>query len=246
MSDSTFAVFSDIHSNLEALQAVLADIAEQGIHRMMCLGDVVGYAANPSKCLNQVRDLGCPVLRGNHDAAAAWNYALVHMRDVAKRGIEFSRLKLSASQRAYLAELPLVFTDGVHEFVHASLYAPSDWRYIQNGVEALMHLTEQRCRLSFCGHTHVPGMWHLSGTGNLKQWRGYGRLPLAPGGKTLINVGSVGQPRDGSPAACYVICDPEADCIEFRRVDYDIAKTRRKIMRAKLPAFVGERLSRGE
>lgn len=246
MPDSTFAVFSDIHSNLEALQAVVADIAAQGIHRIVCLGDIVGYAANPAKCLKLVRDLGCPVLRGNHDAAVAWDYTLVHMRDEAKRGIEFSRLKLAPAQRAWLASLPLTMTNEHGEFVHASLHEPAQWRYILGQHEALEHLAAQRSQLSFCGHTHVPNMWHLNATGNLKVWPGQGRLPLTPGGKTLINVGSVGQPRDGCAASCYVICDPAADTIEFRRVEYDIAKARRKIMRARLPFFTAERLLLGE
>jgi len=246
MSDSTFAVFSDIHANLEALQAVLADIVAQGIRSMICLGDIVGYAANPAPCVRLVRDLGCPVVLGNHDAAAAGNGSLENMCDVAKRGIEFSRLKLPARQRAWLAGLPLAITDGHREFVHASLHASGAWPYILGEREAREHFAAQVCWLSFCGHTHIPNMWHLGNTGNLKLWRGHGRLPLAPGGKTLVNVGSVGQPRDGCPFASYVICDSKAGCIEFRRVDYDIARARRKIMRARLPAFLADRLSNGE
>jgi diadenosine tetraphosphatase ApaH/serine/threonine PP2A family protein phosphatase len=243
---STFAVFSDVHSNLEALQAVLADIAAQGIRHMVCLGDIVGYAASPAQCLKRVRELGCPVVMGNHDAAAATDDDLYAMRDVAAAGIHFSRRKLTAAQRAWLAGLPLIITDEHHEFVHASLHAPAAWPYILREWEAMEHFAAQRRRLAFCGHTHMPNMLHHDSTGNLKFLRGRGRLPVAPGGKTLVNVGSVGQPRDGCPAACYVVCDAKADTIEFRRVEYDIAKARRKIMRAKLPAFVAERLSAGQ
>jgi diadenosine tetraphosphatase ApaH/serine/threonine PP2A family protein phosphatase len=246
MADSPFAVFSDIHSNLEALQAVLADIAAQDIRRMVCLGDTVGYAASPAQCLKRVRELGCPVVMGNHDAAAATDDDLFDMRDVAAEGIHYSRRKLTAAQRAYLAGLPLIITDEHYEFVHASLHAPDAWPYIMREREAMEHFASQRRRLAFCGHTHVPILCHLDSTGNLKLWRGQGRLPVPAGAKTFVNVGSVGQPRDGCPAACYVICDPKADTIEFRRVEYDIAKARRKIMRARLPAFVAERLSAGQ
>ena len=245
MDDSRTAVFSDIHANLEAVQAVVADIAGLGIRKMICLGDIVGYAANPSKCVKLVREIGCPVVQGNHDAAAAGDDSLEEMRDVAQRGIEFSRAKLSVAERAYLAALPLTFSDGRCEFVHASIDAPAEWNYVMGEYDALAHFASQKLRLAFCGHTHFPMVWHLGDTGNLKAWRGQGRIELPPGGKTLINVGSVGQPRDGCASACYVVCDPKSDTIEFRRVEYDIAKARRKIMRAKLPEFIAQRLSLG-
>lgn len=245
MDDSPIAVFSDIHANLEALQAVLADIAALGLRQMICLGDIVGYAASPAQCVKLVRGLGCPVIQGNHDAAAAGDDSLEEMRDVAQRGIEYSRAKLTTAERAYLAALPLKFSDGRCEFVHASLDAPSGWNYVLGEDEALAHFAAQRLRIAFCGHTHFPMVWHLGDTGNLKAWRGQGRIELPPGGKTLINVGSVGQPRDGCASACYVVSDPKSDTVEFRRVEYDIAKARRKIMRAKLPEFIAERLSRG-
>src|SRR2546422_9022150 len=102
MSESVLAVFGDIHSNLEALDAVLADMDALGIQRRVCLGDIVGYAANPAECLKLVRSLGCPVLKGNHDALAATDDALDDMRDVAKTGIEFARQKLTVEEREYL------------------------------------------------------------------------------------------------------------------------------------------------
>lgn len=245
MPESRFAVFSDVHANLEALQAVLADMDAQGIARRFCLGDIVGYAANPRQCLQLVRRLRCKVVKGNHDAASAGDDSLDDMRDVAQSGIKFSRLKLSPAQRAYLGALPLTLAEGHCEFVHASLSAPEDWNYIMSEREALDHFAAQTRRLAFCGHTHIPMMLHLSGTGNLQVKRGHGRVELPPGGKTLVNVGSVGQPRDLIPSACYVICDPEAGWAEFRRIDYDIQKAKRKIYRARLPRFIGQRLSLG-
>ena len=245
MPESRFAVFSDIHANLEALQAVLADMDAQGITRRVCLGDIVGYAANPRQCLQLVRSLGCKIVKGNHDAAAAGDDALDDMRDVAQSGIEFARRKLSPEQRAYLAALPLTIADGNCEFVHASRSEPAAWNYITTEREALDHFAAQTRPLAFCGHTHVPMALHLGNTGNLRAWGGRGRLELPGGGKTLINVGSVGQPRDLIPSACYVICDPDAGWVEFRRIDYDIKKAKRKIYRAKLPRFIGQRLSIG-
>ncbi len=245
MSESLLAVFSDVHANLEALEAVLADMDGFAVRQRVCLGDIVGYAANPAQCLERIRGLGCPVVKGNQDESAAGDGDLAEMRDVAQRGIEFARRKLSIPQRAYLASLPLTFLSESSEFVHASLNEPGEWSYIMREAEARDHFAAQTQRLCFCGHSHVPMVWHLSNTGNIKTWRGHGRIQLAAGGKTLVNVGSVGQPRDLQPSACYAICDAQAEWVEFRRVDYDIARTRRKILRAKLPRFAAQRLSLG-
>lgn len=245
MPDSILAVFGDVHANLEALQAVLADMDAQAVSRQVCLGDIVGYAANPAQCLERIRGLSCPVVKGNHDEAAAGDGDLGEMRDVAQSGIEFARQKLSIEQRAYLAGLPLTLSSGNSEFVHASLNDPGEWRYIMREAEARDHFAAQTKRLCFCGHTHVPMVWHLSNTGNIKTWRGQGRIELPAGGKTLVNVGSAGQPRDLHSSSCYAICDADAGWVEFRRVDYDIAKARRKILRAKLPRYAAQRLSLG-
>ena len=245
MPDSILAVFADVHANLEALQAVLADMDAQAVSQRVCLGDIVGYAASPAQCLELIRGLRCPVVQGNHDEAAATDIALDEMRDVAQSGIEFARQKLSTEQRAYLASLPLTSSIESCQFVHASLNAPNDWHYVMREPEAQEHFKVQTKPLCFCGHTHVPTVWHLSNTGNIKSWRGHGRIELPAGGKTLINVGSVGQPRDLCPDACYAICDLQARWVEFRRIAYDIAKARRKIMRAKLPPFVAQRLALG-
>jgi diadenosine tetraphosphatase ApaH/serine/threonine PP2A family protein phosphatase len=201
MPDSIFAVFADVHANLEALQTVLADMDAQAISRRVCLGDIVGYAASPAQCLELVRGMGCPVVQGDDDEAVATDMALDEMRDVAQSGIEFARQKLSTEQCAYLASLPLTLSCESCKFVHASLNAPADWHYIMREPEAQEHFKVQTEPLCFCGHTHVPTVWHLSNTGNIKSWRGHGRIELPAGGKTLINVGSVGQPRDLCSAA---------------------------------------------
>ena len=123
---------------------------------------------------------------------------------------------------------------------------PETSGYALECLDSLWELVRgRRYRYFVGGHTHVPMMWHLNKTGNIKTWRGHGRIQLPAGGKTLINVGSVGQPRDLLPSACYAVCDTQAGWVEFRRVNYDIAKTRRKILRAKLPRYVAQRLSLG-
>ena len=245
MIEPETAVFGDIHSNLEALEAVFADMDAIGIRDRVCLGDIVGYAANPSQCLELVQSTGCQVLKGNHDAWVADNSALDELRDVARSGIEFSRGKLTPEQRGYLAALPLVISDDKRQNVHASLDAPSEWPYVAEERDARDHFRSQARPICFCGHTHVPRVWHQDADGDIRSWRGEGRIELPSGGKSLINAGSVGQPRDLCPDACYVVFDAGWRWVEFRRVPYDVGKTKRKIMRAKLPRFTAQRLSLG-
>lgn len=245
MANTTLAIFSDIHSNLEAFQAVLADMKSLNVKPFICLGDTVGYAANPAQCLNRVRALGCRVLQGNHDWMAAGDIDLSMISDTARHGIEFARRQLSPEDRQYLASLPLALADDGCEFVHASLEAPADWWYVMSKEDALAHFQYQTLPLCFCGHTHVPFVWHLTKTGTVRGRHGDGRIEIPSTGKVLINVGSVGQPRDFLPDSSYAICNPSERWVEFRRVAYDLDKAQRKIRRAKLPRFAADRLAVG-
>ena len=245
MADSPLAVFSDIHSNLEAFRAVLADMQALELRHCICLGDVVGYGADPLACAELLHSLGCPVLMGNHDAAAASDNDLGEMNHAARTGIRFARFKLTRELRDWLGSLPLVIKEEDCEFVHGTLDAPAEWYYAISPEDIALHFEAQTCPVCFCGHTHDPMLWHWDGEGKLTVRRGVGRIPIPPGGKTLINAGSVGQPRDGNPNACYAILGPKAQWVEFRRVAYDVSKTKKKITKAGLPHFTADRLSAG-
>ena len=246
LDDSVLAIFSDVHSNLEALQAVLAEMESLGLTRRICLGDIVGYGANPAECLELVRSLGCPIVKGNHDQLVAGDEELEGVSDTAKSGIEFSRKQLSSEQRKFLADLPMTLTDEGCEFVHASLDQPEGWWYVLRPEDALLHFEAQTRPVCFCGHTHIPFVWHNDPKGKLDVARGTGAVRLPEKGKALINVGSVGQPRDRRAEACYAIFDLKARRVEFRRVPYDIAAAKRKIIKARLPRFAAQRLSQGK
>jgi predicted phosphodiesterase len=245
MDKDAIAVFSDAHSNLEALEAVVDDMDAMGIKRRVCLGDTVGYGANPAKCLELVRAMGCPVLKGNHDEAAASDQPLPGMNGAATAGIEFSRGKLTDEQKCYLASLALVLKQWDCEFVHASIDDPGDWNYVFTELHAAEHFSRQSADICFCGHTHRPMLWEFTKKHFVRGTVGGGWIPLDEEGQVLINVGSVGQPRDHSPDACYVIYDPSERSVDFRRIPYDVAKARRKILRAKLPRFLANRLELG-
>ena len=246
MADSPLAVFSDIHSNLEAFEAVRADMKALNIQGFICLGDVVGYGANPLACVEMLRAMNCPVLLGNHDAAATNDAVLGEMNHAARTGIRFARLQLSDELLDWLGNLPLVIKKDDCQFDHGTLDAPAEWYYAISPEDIALHFAAQTSPICFCGHTHDPMFWHWNGEGKLSIRCGVGRIPIPPGGKTLINVGSVGQPRDGNPDACYAVLGPNAQWVEFRRVAYDVSKAKRKILKAGLPHFSADRLAAGK
>ena len=243
---NAIAVISDIHSNFEALTAVLDDVRSQEVSEIVCLGDIVGYASSVQSCMRTVRALGCPVLLGNHDEAACLPSPPEDFNDTATAGVVFAAARLSESDRAWIASLPRnLEIDGV-VFTHASLASSFGWPYIISPEDARRHFSAQSSHLAFCGHTHKPMLWwQESPGGQVTQRTGKEIMPLPPGGKVLVNVGAVGQPRDGGTRACYVIYRPEQHAVEFRRVEYDIKRTKRKIIRAGLPRFTAQRLSLG-
>ena len=243
---NAIAVISDIHSNFEAQRAVLDDVQSQEVQQIVCLGDIVGYASSVQSCMRAVRELGCPVLLGNHDEAACLPTPPPDFNDTATAGVVFAAARLSESDRAWIASLPRnLAIEGV-VFTRASLASPFGWPYIISPEDARRHFSAQSSHIAFCGHTHKPMVW-WQGTpgGQVTQRTGKEIMPLPPSGKVLVNAGAVGQPRDGDIRACYVIYQPEQNTVEFRRVEYDIKRTKRKIIRAGLPRFTAQRLSLG-
>ena len=243
---NAIAVISDIHSNFEALTAVLDDVKAQEVSRIVCLGDIVGYASSVQSCMRAVRELGCPVLLGNHDEAACQPAPPEDFNDTATAGVVFAAARLSESDRAWITALPRnLEIEGV-VFTHASLATSFGWPYIILPENARRHFSAQSSHLAFCGHTHKPMVWwQESPGGQVTQRTGKDVMLVPPSRKVLVNVGAVGQPRDGDTLACYVIYRSEKNTVEFRRVEYDIKRTKRKIIRAGLPRFTAQRLSIG-
>jgi predicted phosphodiesterase len=246
MAEETWVVFSDVHSNLEAFQAVLADMRTLRFNRLICLGDVAGYAASPKDCLDLLRTLETEVLQGNHDFAVVDDDILLGMSGPAVTGVRYAREQLSASRRDFLGALPLVSSHGDIQFVHSSLDHPEAWTYLRREPEIRAHFAVQTHPVCFCGHTHIPGVFQMDSGNEVHSLGGVGRIELPPDGKILINAGSVGQPRDRNPDACYVVFDPAARTIEFRRVPYDIKSAKEKILGTGLPRITAERLSLGK
>jgi predicted phosphodiesterase len=245
------AIISDIHSNLEALQAVLDDIAKQDVDEIYCLGDVVGYGPNPRECIDLV--MKCKiVLLGNHDQGAMFDPE--GFNPPAQRAIFWTRAQLEAAidhrevrerRWEFLAERPRTFREDGFLFVHGSARNPLNEYvfpediYNQRKMERIFALVDRYC---FQGHTHVPGIFTESLEFHSPEEIDY--VYQLDGRKTLCNVGSVGQPRDGDWRACYIML--EGDTIRYRRIEYDIDSTVQKIYNVPdLENFLGDRLRDG-
>jgi Predicted phosphoesterase len=237
------ALFGDIHSNLEALQSVLADAQLQGCTHYICLGDLVGYSADPVACLELVRSLGCPVIKGNHDEQAAMSGSLEGFTDLAAAAMDWTRRQIGEPDQAWLRSLRLQRVIRDFTVVHATLDTPHKWGYVATPGDAAASFTYQHTPVCFFGHTHEP---FLFSTGFLVKKKTFDQVQLKPGTQYLINIGSVGQPRDQDWRAAYVIYQPETLEVELRRIPYDIATTQRKILAAGLPAELAERLALGK
>lgn len=231
----TYAIISDIHSNLEALQKALSIIDGRNVDEIICLGDVVGYGANPNECAAIVRERCAAVVLGNHDAAAL-DVSLAHdFNAIARRAVEWTGKTLTDDHKAWLSSLPLVHRAEDLLFVHASPHLPGDWDYItdaHDAMNAVDYFTEKIC---FIGHTHVPGIF--SGRGRAKS--------VSRDDRHIVNVGSIGQPRDGNPMLSFGIFDSESWEYELIRSDYDIQSAVDKIFQAGLPKELGYRLQFG-
>lgn len=246
MHRSPIAILSDIHSNLDALDAVIADLDAAGVDNVVCLGDVVGYAAHPDECINRIRERGWHTVLGNHDAALDNPSAKLQMNDVANAGIRHAEKQVSSENRQWLESLPLRYRRTHAIFTHASLDTSEEWPYLIDVESALLHFLMQKIPLCFIGHTHRPMIIHWKRAAELDVLIPNGDpLDLAGTGKTTINVGSVGQPRDGDCRAGYVLYFSASHHVEFRRVAYDVKAAQRAIRRAGLPAFTAKRLEQG-
>ena len=237
-----YAILGDIHANLEALTAVLQDAKEQGVTDYACTGDVVGYNADPKACLQMIRTLKCQVVQGNHDYYAACNESMELFTPMAQKSIRWTRKHLSPFERKYLRHLPLIVDIENFTIVHSSLSNPHRWNYIFKRKAADANFKNQFNNVCFFGHTHVP-LAFVKGPSIEKGF--YETLHIRPGFQYLINVGSVGQPRDREPKAAYVIYDLEAKTVTMRRIEYDIETTQKKIRAAGLPFRNALRLASG-
>jgi diadenosine tetraphosphatase ApaH/serine/threonine PP2A family protein phosphatase len=238
-----YAILSDIHGNLEALRAVLDDCAGR-VDAVLCLGDTVGYGADPLACVELIAERAQAIVGGNHEHAVSGRLSLTWFNRYARVAAEWTRERLDEDHRAYLGALPLLREIGDATLVHASPAQPEEWDYLvtaEDGLAAFSHFATRWC---FVGHSHVPGAWSLGSAGP-EHHPGAGFLQAERGRRYIVNVGSVGQPRDRDPRAAYAVWDVEAGRTQIHRVAYDVGTARRKIVEAGLPRLLADRLAAG-
>jgi len=243
-----YAILSDVHGNLEALTAVLGDAAATGAHAVLCLGDLVGYGADPVACVERVGERATAVVAGNHEHGAVGLLTLEWFNPVAKAAALWTRGRLDDDHCRYLESLPLTTTVEEATLVHASPRHPEEWDYLVSAEDGFEVFGDFQTRLCFVGHSHRPDVWSLGSSG--PEYTGYlaaprARVRLEDGRRYIINVGSVGQPRDRDPRAAYAIWDRDERTVSIRRVNYDHRRAAEKIIAVGLPRSLADRLAHG-
>jgi diadenosine tetraphosphatase ApaH/serine/threonine PP2A family protein phosphatase len=240
-----WAILSDVHGNLEALQAVLADCRREGTRRLIFLGDAVGYGADPGECLALIRDRAGLQIAGNHDRGAVGLTDIDFFNPPARIALEWTTGVLSEESRAFLRRLPLTLEAEGFTLVHAAIPRPAEWNYILTADDAEESFQALRGQAVFCGHSHRPLVVARGKEGRPRHLEREA-IVFEEGVQYLVNSGSVGQPRDHDPLAAYGLYDDETRQYRLKRVPYDIPRAQEKILRAGLPPSLARRLAYGQ
>jgi len=239
------AIFADIHGNREAFDACLAAARARGAERFVLLGDFVGYGADPEWVVDTAMALladGALAVQGNHDHAVGTPAETMNAE--AQAAIEWTRGRLGAEQRRFLAGLPLSVEDEDRLYVHSEASQPERWRYVQDVSDAGRSLIATKAHITFCGHIHKPALYSMSVTAKMTSFVPSAdvAVPLLSGRRWLAVMGSVGQPRDGNPAAAFALLDTISREITYCRVPYDVDAAAQRIRDNGLPVWLADRL----
>ena len=240
-----YGLISDIHGNLEALEAVLSELDKLKVDKILCLRDVVGYGPDPDTCVEIIKERASVCLMGNHDEASLGHVDLGFFNYVAREAIEWTMNQLSEESKEFLRSLPYTSVFSDYMIVHASPDDPRRWNYITRLEEAAEGFAAFSQRLCAIGHSHVPWVIELNPDGRMKLRQDY-PATIHKKHRYLINVGSVGQPRDRNPEAAFGILDNDKQEYTLMRAPYDISKTQKKILATGLPVFLADRLASGQ
>jgi diadenosine tetraphosphatase ApaH/serine/threonine PP2A family protein phosphatase len=243
------ALFADIHANRQAFSACLAQARDYGAERFILLGDYVGYGADPEWSVTTVMELvdkGAAAVLGNHDSAIGEPREQMNVE--ARIAIEWTRGELGASERQFLAGLPFTHQESDRMYVHADASNPRGWIYVIGTAEASRSIGATSAHVCFCGHIHQPALYSMSATAKMSAFTPTAGMavPLLPGRRWLAVLGSVGQPRDGNPAASYAMLDTEKNELTYCRAPYDVEQAAAQIWKKGLPPWLGERLLLGQ
>lgn len=240
-----YAIFSDVHANLEAFEAVIGAYKGESIDAYFCVGDLVGYGADPCQCIEKIKEVASVTVAGNHDWASVDLCPIEYFNPQAAKAIEWTRKELDGNSKAFLESLPLVHQEKAFTLVHGSLDNPGDFRYVLDAYSAEQTFRRMQTQICFVGHSHVPGIFVRNRDSRI-HYSCECPIVIETGNSYLVNVGSVGQPRDGNPDACYCIFDTGSNTLKIRRIPYDIRTAGEKIINAGLPRFLADRLLTGQ
>lgn len=238
-----WGILSDIHGNLEALQAVLTALAKERIDKYICLGDVVGYGANPRECIGEIKRLTPLTIAGNHDWASVNLFDVSYFNPVALEAILWTSRNITDKDKSFLKALELIYKEGELTYVHASLRNPEQFEYILDVSSAEQTFQLLKTKICLIGHSHVPVIFVKEGQSCTYTFQT--KIKLKPAQSYIVNGASVGQPRDANPQAAYVVYDSASKELQIKRVPYDIRKAQDKIIKAGLPRVLAERLAVG-
>jgi putative phosphoesterase len=236
-------IFSDIHGNWEAFKAVLKALKKEKVASRICLGDMVGYGADPNKCIRKVQKFATVTLAGNHDHAAMGLTDITHFNQYAQESVAWTAGQIKDKFKDYLKNLPFMHEMQDIRFVHATPQHPEQWNYVLSADQAQFVFETFTEQILFIGHSHNP--LFFTQTGSAVDIRPPGPIQLIAGTRYIVNVGSVGQPRDGNPQACYCVCDLEQQTVDIRRVPYNVERAQKKIRNAGLPDYLADRIAKG-
>jgi diadenosine tetraphosphatase ApaH/serine/threonine PP2A family protein phosphatase len=237
-----YAILGDVHANWEALDTVLGAVKTHGVDKKVCVGDLVGYGAEPGRCIDRLREEGVSVVAGNHDHAVIGRLDIEYFNPFAKVSTLWTREQLTGGQREYLAGLPMVHEEKHLMVAHGSVHEPDAFHYIQSLHDASRSLTLLSRPVCFLGHSHIPVSFF---DGEEITYALDPQTPIDPEARTLVNVGAIGQPRDEDPRAAYAIYDTDEKAVHLHRVEYNIEGAIEKILAAGLPEILAERLRFG-
>jgi predicted phosphodiesterase len=240
-----YIIFSDLHSNLEALNQFEKEISSIAYDRLVCLGDIVGYGADPNLCIDWVRSNVDFTIAGNHDLAVVEKTDISYFNAYAVEACKWTKKILTAVNRLFLESLPMDREENGVYWVHSSPYQPARWYYIFSKKDAEKHFSSFDAPICFVGHSHKPVILEQKPMGEINDYVA-NLWNIEPENRYIFNDGSLGQPRDGNTRPMYILYDSDERTVEFKRFDYDFKQTQNKIIENGLPTYLADRLSRGK
>jgi diadenosine tetraphosphatase ApaH/serine/threonine PP2A family protein phosphatase len=241
-----YGILGDIHANLSALDAALEGFRSQGVDQIVSVGDVVGYGAAPGECIQRLQQVGAIVVKGNHDAACVDELDVLGFNEYARAAVRWTKTRLAPEDARWLAALPLLVHLEHCSVAHGTLHRPERFDYVQSTADGDPSLDVMELPVCFVGHTHVPvTLLRLHDDPLRTAYTLEDTIDLSEASHALVNVGSVGQPRDEDPRAAYAIFDTDEGCVRIRRAPYDIEREAARIREAGLPGVLADRLFLG-